>query len=175
MILGRIAENNSEIQRQDHEKEVEILKEEIKRLKEERVGLQRKMEEGSRVNSDLQEQITQLTKHVKAIPELRRDLNNMQNQRNNMDRKMKEQSEQARGTSTYIPSVMKWYPYINKDCWWSLNIFLQLKWTILWDNFLVALLKRRCFWGNPNIFYFSFHSRSCTISHLGISSHTLLL
>lgn len=107
MILGRIAENNSEIQRQDHEKEVEILKEEIKRLKEERVGLQRKMEEGSRVNSDLQEQITQLTKHVKAIPELRRDLNNMQNQRNNMDRKMKEQSEQARGTSTYIPSVMK--------------------------------------------------------------------
>lgn len=98
IILGRIAENNIELQRQDHEKEVETLKEEIKRLKEERVSLQRKMEEGGQVNSDLQEQVIQLTKHVKAIPELRRDLNNMQNQRNNMDRKMKEQSEQARGT-----------------------------------------------------------------------------
>uniref|UniRef100_A0A4W6D3B5 Myosin VC n=1 Tax=Lates calcarifer TaxID=8187 RepID=A0A4W6D3B5_LATCA len=96
-ILGRIAENNIEIQRQDHEKEVETLKGEIKRLKEERVSLHRKIEEGGQVNSDLQEQVIQLTKHVKVIPELRRDLNNLQNQRNNMDRKMKQQSEQARG------------------------------------------------------------------------------
>ncbi|XP_029289703.1 LOW QUALITY PROTEIN: unconventional myosin-Vc [Cottoperca gobio] len=92
----KIAENNTEIQTQDHEKEVETLKEEIKRLKEERVGLQRKVEEGGQVNSDLEEQVVQLTKHVKAIPELRRDLNNLQNQRNNMDRKMKQQSEEAR-------------------------------------------------------------------------------
>lgn len=97
MVLGRIAENNMEIQIQDHEKEVETLKEEIKKLKEERVSLQRKLEEGGQVNSDLQDQVIQLTKHVKAIPELRRDLNNLQNQRNNMDRKMKQQSEQARG------------------------------------------------------------------------------
>uniref|UniRef100_A0A671VN32 Myosin VC n=1 Tax=Sparus aurata TaxID=8175 RepID=A0A671VN32_SPAAU len=76
LIVGRIAENNIEIQRQDHEKEVETLKEEIKRLKEERVGLQRKVDE--------------------VIPELRRDLNNLQNQRNSMDRKVKQQSEQAR-------------------------------------------------------------------------------
>nr|XP_020514595.1 unconventional myosin-Vc isoform X3 [Labrus bergylta] len=94
--LRKIAESNTEIQRQDHEKEVEILKEEIKRLKEERVGLQGKMEEAGQVNADLQEQVIQLTKHVKTIPELRRDLNNLQNQRNNMDRKMKQQSDQAR-------------------------------------------------------------------------------
>lgn len=73
------------------------LKEEIKRLKEERVILQRRLEEGAQANSDLQEQVIQLTKHVKLIPELRRDLNNLQNQRNNMERKMKQQSEQARG------------------------------------------------------------------------------
>lgn len=73
------------------------LKEEIKRLKEERVILQRKLEEGAQANSDLQEQVIQLTKHVKLIPELRRDLNNLQNQRNNMERKMEQQSEQARG------------------------------------------------------------------------------
>ncbi|XP_041652628.1 unconventional myosin-Vc isoform X2 [Cheilinus undulatus] len=94
--LRKIAENNIEIQKEDHDKEIEILKEEIKRLKEERVGLQREIEEAGQVNGDLQEQVIQLTKHVKAIPELRRDLNNLQNQRNTMDRKMKQQSEQAR-------------------------------------------------------------------------------
>ncbi|KAF3688718.1 Unconventional myosin-Vc [Channa argus] len=94
--LRKIAENNIEIQRDDHEKEVENLQMEIKRLKEERVSLLRKIEEGNQVNADLQEQVIQLTKHVKAIPELRRDLNNLQNQRNTMDRKMKEQSDQAR-------------------------------------------------------------------------------
>ncbi|KAM7002580.1 unconventional myosin-Vc [Tautogolabrus adspersus] len=94
--LRKIAESNTEIQKQDHEKEVEIHKEEIKRMKEERVGLQGKIEEAGQVNADLQEQVIQLTKHVKVIPDLRRDLNNLQNQRNNMDRKMKQQSEQAR-------------------------------------------------------------------------------
>ncbi|KAM9376468.1 unconventional myosin-Vc [Pholidichthys leucotaenia] len=94
--LRKIAENNIDIQRQDHENEVETLKEEIKRLKEERVCLQRKIEDGAQVNSDLQEQVLQLSKHVKVIPELRRDLTTLQNQKNNMDRKMKQQSEQAR-------------------------------------------------------------------------------
>uniref|UniRef100_A0AAX7T093 Myosin VC n=1 Tax=Astatotilapia calliptera TaxID=8154 RepID=A0AAX7T093_ASTCA len=89
-------------ERQDHEAEVATLKEEIKRLKEERVILQRKLEEGAQANSDLQEQVIQLTKHVKLIPELRRDLNNLQNQRNNMERKMKQQSEQARGKVSEI-------------------------------------------------------------------------
>uniref|UniRef100_A0A671VGU2 Myosin VC n=1 Tax=Sparus aurata TaxID=8175 RepID=A0A671VGU2_SPAAU len=95
LIVGRIAENNIEIQRQDHEKEVETLKEEIKRLKEERVGLQRKVDEVVQTNSDLQEQVIQLSKHVKVIPELRRDLNNLQNQRNSMDRKVKQQKLSA--------------------------------------------------------------------------------
>ncbi|XP_075998597.1 unconventional myosin-Vc isoform X2 [Genypterus blacodes] len=92
----KIAENNIEIQRQDQEKEVEALREEIRRLKEERVVLQQKIEEGRNVNADLQDQVIQLTKHVKAIPELRRDLHSLQNQRNNMDRTMREQSEQAK-------------------------------------------------------------------------------
>ncbi|XP_028306727.1 LOW QUALITY PROTEIN: unconventional myosin-Vc [Gouania willdenowi] len=94
--LRKITENNIEIQRQDHENEVESLKEEMKRLKEEKVCLQRRMEEGEQLNSDLQEQITQLTKHVKIIPELRRDLSNLQNQKNILDRKIQQQAEQAR-------------------------------------------------------------------------------
>lgn len=155
MILGRIAENNIEIQRQDHEKLVVTLKEEIKRLKEERVSLQRKMEDRGKLSSDLQEQVIQLTKHVKTIPELRRELNNLQNQRNNMDRKMKQQSEQARGTDFDLYTLSfkndTSLLYINKDLMMILNIFLQLKWMILRDNFLVALLKRRFFWGNKNL------------------------
>ncbi|XP_053740826.1 unconventional myosin-Vc [Synchiropus splendidus] len=98
--LRKIAENNIEIHQLDHEKEVEVLKDEIKRLKEERVSLQREVDDGGQVNSDLQEQVIQLTKHVKVIPELRRDLNNLQNQRNTLDRRMKEQSEEAKAKIT---------------------------------------------------------------------------
>ncbi|KAJ0069163.1 hypothetical protein NL108_003078 [Boleophthalmus pectinirostris] len=94
--LRKIAENSIELLRQDHEKEVEVLKEEMRRLREEKAGLERKVEESVQVNVDLQEQVLQLSRHVKVIPELRRELSNLQNQRNSMDRKIKEQSEQAR-------------------------------------------------------------------------------
>ncbi|XP_056138617.1 unconventional myosin-Vc [Lampris incognitus] len=100
--LRKIAENNIEIQREDHENEVEMLKEEIRKLKEERVCLQQQMEEGRKTNSDLQEQVVQLAKHVKAIPELRKDLHILQTQKDNMDRKMMEQSEQARSKMSEI-------------------------------------------------------------------------
>lgn len=97
IIIGRIAENSIEILKQDHEKEVETLKEEVKRLKEEIISLQRQTEEGEQLNSDLQEQISQLTKHVRTLPDLHRDLSSLQNQLISMDRRMKQSSEQARG------------------------------------------------------------------------------
>uniref|UniRef100_A0A8K9Y8A4 Myosin VC n=1 Tax=Oncorhynchus mykiss TaxID=8022 RepID=A0A8K9Y8A4_ONCMY len=65
-LFLRIAENNLDLQKEDHEKEVEILREENRRLKEERVRLQRQTEEGAQVNTDLQDQVIQLTKHVKV-------------------------------------------------------------------------------------------------------------
>lgn len=98
VFLDRIAENNLEILRQDHDKEVDSLKEELKRLREEKLGLQQEAEEARQANSDLQEQVVQLSKHVKLIPELNREISSLQNQRNSAERKMKEQSEQARGT-----------------------------------------------------------------------------
>uniref|UniRef100_A0A4W5RJF2 Myosin VC n=1 Tax=Hucho hucho TaxID=62062 RepID=A0A4W5RJF2_9TELE len=52
--------------KEDHEKEVEVLREENRRLKEERVRLQRQSEEAAQVNTDLQDQVIQLTKHVKV-------------------------------------------------------------------------------------------------------------
>ncbi|KAM9528439.1 unconventional myosin-Vc-like [Salvelinus alpinus] len=111
--LRKIAENNLDLQTEDHEKEVklqkedhdkevEVLREENRRLKEERVGLQRQTEEEAQVNTDLQDQVIQLTKHVKVIPELHKDLHNLQTQRDDLGRKMKKQSEQARAKMSVI-------------------------------------------------------------------------
>lgn len=97
IILCRIAENNLVVQRQDGERAVENVRDDLRRLKEDKLALQVQVEEGVQVHSDLQEQLVQLSKHVKTIPELRRDLNNLQNQRNLLDRRMKEQAEQTRG------------------------------------------------------------------------------
>ncbi|XP_077451845.1 unconventional myosin-Vc isoform X3 [Stigmatopora argus] len=94
--MRKMAENNLEIERRDHEKELGILREEMRNLKEERAGLQMKMEDSDHMTIDLQDQVSQLTKHVKVIPELRRDLTNLQSQKNSTERKMKQQSEEAR-------------------------------------------------------------------------------
>lgn len=76
---------------------METLKEEAKRLREETIDLQRQREEKEQLHSDQQEQIGQLTKHVKTIPDLHRDLSALQNQLLSVDRRMKRASEQARG------------------------------------------------------------------------------
>uniref|UniRef100_A0AAY4ER27 Myosin VC n=1 Tax=Denticeps clupeoides TaxID=299321 RepID=A0AAY4ER27_9TELE len=64
--LDRVAENNLEIHKEDLDKEIEALKEENKRLREDKIRLHTQIEEESQVKSDLQEQVTQLTKHVKV-------------------------------------------------------------------------------------------------------------
>nr|XP_046208191.1 unconventional myosin-Vc-like isoform X1 [Oncorhynchus gorbuscha] len=100
--LRKIAENNLDLQKEDHETEVEVLRKENRWLKEEIVGLQRQTEEEAQFNTDLQDQVIQLTRHVKVIPELRKDLHNLQTQRDDLGRKMKNQSEQARAKMSVI-------------------------------------------------------------------------
>ncbi|KAL0968797.1 hypothetical protein UPYG_G00272000 [Umbra pygmaea] len=100
--LRKIAENNIELQKEDHGKQVEVLKEDIRRLKEERVQLKRQLEEEAQVNEDVRDQVIKLTKHVKVIPELRKDVHILQSQRDDLDRRMKEQSEQARAKMSVI-------------------------------------------------------------------------
>ncbi|XP_051918235.1 unconventional myosin-Vc isoform X1 [Hippocampus zosterae] len=104
--LRKIAENNLDIQREEHEKELAILKEELRRLKDERVSLKMKLEDCEQMSADLQDQVAQLTKHVKVIPELRRDLSNLQNQKQTIDRRMKQQSEEARAKLHDISKVL---------------------------------------------------------------------
>lgn len=151
MLIGRITENNIEILKQDHEKEVETLREEAKRLKEEIISLQRQNEEGEQLNSDLREQISQLTKQVKTIPDLHRDLANLQNQLSSMDRRMKQSSEQARGAGLMSAQHINEQNLALKSV--IFLFFLQLKSTISRGNFFTVPLKRRFFWGNSKQIY----------------------
>ncbi len=61
-----MAEHNSELQKEDTDKEIVVLKEESRRLREERIRLQTQVEEDKKVNAELQEQVLQLSKHVKV-------------------------------------------------------------------------------------------------------------
>ncbi|XP_036399627.1 unconventional myosin-Vc isoform X2 [Megalops cyprinoides] len=98
----KIVENNFDIQKEDYDAQIEALKEENRRLKEEKIVLQQQVEEGVQTSGDLQEQVLQLTKHVKVIPELRKEVHSLQLQRADMDRKMKEQTQEVRVKMTEI-------------------------------------------------------------------------
>ncbi|KAL2093412.1 hypothetical protein ACEWY4_010724 [Coilia grayii] len=92
----KIAENNLEILREDSGREMEALKLENRRLREETIRLHSQIEEETQTNTDLQEQVTQLTKHVKVLPELRKDLHNLQTQKAEQERRVREQTHQAK-------------------------------------------------------------------------------
>ncbi|XP_031420587.1 unconventional myosin-Vc [Clupea harengus] len=94
--LRKIAENNLELQRDDSGREVEAVKLENRILREEKFRLQAQLEEETQVNVDLQEQVAQLTKHVKVLPELRKELHNIQTQKNEQERRTREQTHQAK-------------------------------------------------------------------------------
>ncbi|XP_073720711.1 unconventional myosin-Vc isoform X1 [Misgurnus anguillicaudatus] len=100
--LRKVAEHSSELQKEDSEKEIEALQEENRKLREERVRLQAQLQEDQRINAEIQEQLQQLTKHVKVIPDLRKEINSLQMQRDEADKTMKAQSQQARAKISVI-------------------------------------------------------------------------
>ncbi|XP_072528419.1 unconventional myosin-Vc [Salminus brasiliensis] len=94
--LRKVAEHSSELQKEDLEKEIFELKEENRRMREEKVQLQTQASEDTQINKELQEQLSQLTKHVKVIPELRKEINSLQTEKDEADRKIKEHTQQTR-------------------------------------------------------------------------------
>ncbi|XP_062849386.1 unconventional myosin-Vc [Trichomycterus rosablanca] len=94
--LRKVAENINELQKEDFDKEIAALKEESRRAMEQKFQMQTQAEEDMKINNDLQEQLVQLTKHVKVIPELRKEIFNLQTERDEADKKMKEQTQQTR-------------------------------------------------------------------------------
>ncbi|KAM9496362.1 unconventional myosin-Vc [Clarias gariepinus] len=100
--LRKVAEHSSELQKEDLDKEIAAIKEENRRLREENIQLQAQTEDDTQVNKELQEQLSQLTKHVKVIPELHKQINSLQNEKAEANRKMREQSEQTRAKMNMI-------------------------------------------------------------------------
>ncbi|KAK7121855.1 hypothetical protein R3I93_022826 [Phoxinus phoxinus] len=98
----KVAEHNGELQKEDSDKEIVALKEESRRLREERIRLQTQVEDDMKVNAELQEQLLQLTKHVKVIPDLRKEINSLQMQRAEADKTKRAQSLQARAKMSLI-------------------------------------------------------------------------
>lgn len=122
--ICRVAEHSSELQKEDLEKEIAAQKEENLRLREDKLQLQAQAEEDTQIKQELQEQLAQLTKHVKVdsktkdfaagaecvyekaviltcvqvIPELHKEINSLRSEKIETDRKMREQNEQTRGT-----------------------------------------------------------------------------
>ncbi|XP_051978889.1 unconventional myosin-Vc isoform X2 [Xyrauchen texanus] len=100
--LRKVAEHNSELQKEDLDIEIVALKEENRRLREERIRLQTQVEEDKQLNAEMQEQLVQLTKHVKIIPDLRKEINSLQMQKAEADKNIKAQSEQVRAKMSLI-------------------------------------------------------------------------
>ncbi|KAA0724673.1 Unconventional myosin-Vc [Triplophysa tibetana] len=100
--LRKVAEHSSELQKEDTEKEIETLKEENRRLREERVRLQAQLQEDQHVYTEMQEQMQQLTKHVKVIPDLRKEINSLQMQKDEAEKTIKAQNQQARAKISVI-------------------------------------------------------------------------
>ncbi|KAJ8340437.1 hypothetical protein SKAU_G00350700 [Synaphobranchus kaupii] len=98
----KIVENNSEIQKEDYDKQIQAMKEDNRRLREEKIALQQQIEEAGQVNDDMQAQVMQLTKHVKVIPELRKEIHSLQLQRADLDRKMREQTQEVKVKMTEV-------------------------------------------------------------------------
>ncbi|XP_078386377.1 unconventional myosin-Vc isoform X2 [Cetorhinus maximus] len=104
----RKLENNFQIQKEDYEKQIKALIDEVKHLQEERIQLQQQVQEEYLANDDLRKDIAQLTNEALVIPKLKGDIATLemksqdlemclQKQRKEMREKVEEITEQLLG------------------------------------------------------------------------------
>ncbi|XP_072574052.1 unconventional myosin-Vc isoform X2 [Paramormyrops kingsleyae] len=103
----KIVENNIEIQKEDYEKQVEAMKEENRRSREQNVSFQQQIEEESQVNRDLQEQVLQLTKHVKVIPQFKQQVSELQRHNQDLEARITEQAAEMKGKMEDVSSSLR--------------------------------------------------------------------
>ncbi|XP_048886762.1 unconventional myosin-Vc isoform X3 [Brienomyrus brachyistius] len=103
----KIVENNIDIQKEDYQKQTEALKEDNRRLREQNVSLQQQIEEESQVNRDLQEQVLQLTKHVKVIPQFKQQVSELQRQNQDLEARITEQAAEMKGEMENVSSSLR--------------------------------------------------------------------
>ncbi|NWX31458.1 MYO5C protein, partial [Notiomystis cincta] len=91
-----ILEKNFQNQKQDYEKEIELLKGEIKTLKEEKAQLQQQIQQEIIIQDGLKMEVGQLTKEAQKIPELQKEIELLQTQKLDVEKQAQSQKRELR-------------------------------------------------------------------------------
>uniref|UniRef100_A0A8C5JQZ6 Myosin VC n=1 Tax=Junco hyemalis TaxID=40217 RepID=A0A8C5JQZ6_JUNHY len=91
-----ILEKNFQNQKQDYEKEIELLKGEIKILKEEKTQLQQQIQQEIITQDGLKMEVGQLTKQAQKIPELQKEIELLQTQKLDVEKQAHSQKRELR-------------------------------------------------------------------------------
>ncbi|NXD06353.1 MYO5C protein, partial [Nothocercus nigrocapillus] len=91
-----ILEKNFQNQKQDYEKEIELLKGEIKILKEEKNQLQHQIQQEIIIQDGLKMEIGQLEKQAQTIPELQKEIELLQTQKMDVEKQAQSQKREMR-------------------------------------------------------------------------------
>ncbi|XP_041082885.1 unconventional myosin-Vc-like isoform X2 [Polyodon spathula] len=103
----KILENGFEIQKDDYEKQIEALKEEMKCLREEKIQLQQQVQEEFLINDGLKQDIAQLTNQAKAIPQYKQQISELQRKNQELDNRLKDQAIELRGNMEVIACELR--------------------------------------------------------------------
>uniref|UniRef100_A0A663LVN9 Myosin VC n=1 Tax=Athene cunicularia TaxID=194338 RepID=A0A663LVN9_ATHCN len=91
-----ILEKNFQNQKQDYEKEIEMLKGEVKILKEEKTQLQHQIQQEIVIQDGLKMEVGQLTKQAQKIPELQKEIELLQTQKLDVEKQAHSQKRELR-------------------------------------------------------------------------------
>ncbi|NXL27545.1 MYO5C protein, partial [Glaucidium brasilianum] len=91
-----ILEKNFQNQKQAYEKEIEMLKGEIKILKEEKTQLQHQIQQEIVIQDGLKMEVGQLTKQAQKIPELQKEIELLQTQKLDVEKQAHSQKRELR-------------------------------------------------------------------------------
>ncbi|NXQ04390.1 MYO5C protein, partial [Vidua macroura] len=91
-----ILEKNFQNQKQDYEKEIELLKGEMKILKEEKTQLQQQIQQEIIIQDGLKMEVGQLTKQAQKIPELQKEIELLQTQKLDVEKQAHSQKRELR-------------------------------------------------------------------------------
>ncbi|NXG73373.1 MYO5C protein, partial [Baryphthengus martii] len=91
-----ILEKNFQNQKQDYEKEIELLKGEIKILKEEKTQLQHQIQQEIVIQDGLKTEVGQLAKQAQKIPELQKEIELLQTQKLDVEKQAQSQKRELR-------------------------------------------------------------------------------
>ncbi|XP_010073119.1 PREDICTED: unconventional myosin-Vc, partial [Pterocles gutturalis] len=92
----KILEKNFQNQKQDYEKEIELLKGEIKILEEEKTQLRHQIQQEIVIQDGLKMEVGQLTKQAQKIPELQKEIELLQTQKLDVEKQSQSQKRELR-------------------------------------------------------------------------------